>query len=152
MDQLPFLVKSGKCLIIGPVLSAFRTRKLCCWLGCLFTRVECHRRSGTLLTEATAVPRSCASFCLVSFNQRDKEPRPRPWNVVDGWCRLRTRSTLSSRSSRRVTKSQGGSSNIGTRVVFPNLKCREAGSCCGAPETNPTSILEDEGSIPGLTQ
>ena len=29
---------------------------------------------------------------------------------------------------------------------------KEGSSCCGAAETNPTSIHEDVGSTPGLTQ
>ena len=33
------------------------------------------------------------------------------------------------------------------------FKINQTGSsCCGATETNPTSIREDEGSIPGLAQ
>lgn len=32
------------------------------------------------------------------------------------------------------------------------VKETDGSSCCGAVETNPTSIREDEGSIPGLDQ
>ena len=37
--------------------------------------------------------------------------------------------------------------------TYPNqiIECFES-SCCGSAETNPTSIYEDLGSIPGPTQ
>ena len=37
-------------------------------------------------------------------------------------------------------------------VMKPPLKPKIGSSHCGAAETNPTSIHEDEGSIPGLAQ
>ena len=43
-----------------------------------------------------------------------------------------------------------------TIYMFMMCDCRKwaeiGNSCCGAAETNPTSIHEDAGSIPGLAQ
>ena len=38
------------------------------------------------------------------------------------------------------------------RPPNPDLKIHQGGSHCGAAETNQTSIHEDVGSVPGLTQ
>ena len=42
--------------------------------------------------------------------------------------------------------------DIKIQILFMIKTNKQGSSCCGSPETNPTRIHEDEGSIPGLAQ